>query len=79
MLKTATEDFSQSIPSIAEFITIAMIRSWVQRRKLQPKVLTSFEEYDIATKIQAGYRNQRGSKPETSSTRTWCKTTWTWL
>ena len=57
--KTAVEDFSQSIPSIAGFKATAMIGSWVQRRKLRPKVLNSFEEDDIATKIQAGYRGMK--------------------
>ena len=37
--KTAVEDFSQSIPSISWFKAKAMIESWVQRRKLRPKVL----------------------------------------
>ena len=36
-----------------------MIGSWVQRRKLRQKVLTSFEEDDMATKIQAGYRGMK--------------------
>ena len=50
------EDFSQSIPSIAGFRATALIGSWVQRRKLRPKPMTISEEYEIATKIQAGYR-----------------------
>ena len=57
--KTAVEDFSQSIQSIAGFKPTAMIGSWVQRRKLRQKVLTSFEEDDMATKIQAGYRGMK--------------------
>ena len=57
--KTAVDDFSQISPSIAGFKVTAMIGSWVQRRKLLPKVLTRFEEDDIATKIQIGYSGMK--------------------
>ena len=53
------QTFSQSIPSIAGFKATAIIGSWDQRRKLIPKVLTSFEKDDIATKTQAGYRGMK--------------------
>ena len=57
--KTAVESFSQTVPSIAGFKATAIIGSWIQRRKQQPRALTTSEENDIATKIQAGYRGMR--------------------
>ena len=57
--KTAVESFSQTVPSIAGFKATAIIGSWIQRRKQQPRPLTSSEENDIWTKIQAGYRGMR--------------------
>ena len=57
--KTAVEDFSQSISSIAGFKATAMIGSWIQRKNLRPKPITTLDEDDIATKIQAGYRGMK--------------------
>ena len=57
--KTAVEDFSQSISSIAGFKATAMIGSWIQRKNLRPKPITTLDEDDMATKIQAGYRGMK--------------------
>ena len=54
--KTAVEDFSKTF-SVAGFRASAMIGAWnLRRKRLMAGPMTSIEENDAATKIQAGYK-----------------------